>query len=290
MTTQTLMRFELAPKGPFSLEHSIRFAGGFLPFGPAGQHAHFHLAFVPERAEEAVGVCVRQESETVVMTSTAPVWEAVTRVLSLDLDTSRLGEIGAADPVVEKLLTWYPGLRPVLFSTPFEAAVWAVVSTRVQMRQAAALRLRMAADLGTAVSIHGDVRRAFPSASRLKSLSNFRGLFGRKPEYLRELASAERSGRLSAQRLRALPEDEALSELRQLPGIGQFGAELVLIRGCGAPDVLPKAERRVLAAAALAYGWEEPSVERFAEVAERWRPFRSWIAFLLRKAYADGRL
>jgi DNA-3-methyladenine glycosylase II len=75
-----------------------------------------------------------------------------------------------------------------------------------------------------------------------------------------------------------------------LPGIGQFGAELVLIRGCGAPDVLPKAERRVLAAAALAYGWEEPSVERFAEVAERWRPFRSWIAFLLRKAYADGRL
>ena len=30
--------------------------------------------------------------------------------------------------------------------------------------------------------------------------------------------------------------------------------------------------------------------ERMAEAAEAWRPFRSWVSFLLRKAYADGRL
>jgi DNA-3-methyladenine glycosylase II len=290
MTTETVMRFELAPKGPFSLEESIRFAGGFPPFGHPEAGASLHLAFVPEGSEEAVGVCVQQESGTVVMTSTEPVWDAVTRILSLDLDASGLPAVGAADPVVAKLLSWYPGLRPVLFCTPFEAAAWSVLSTRVQMRQAAAVRLRMASELGSTVSIHGDIRQAFPSPSKLASLSSFRGLFGRKPEYLRELAAAARSGRLSAERLRALPPEVALAELRRLPGIGEFGAELILIRGCGAPDVLPSAERRVLAAAALAYGWPEPSFERFAEVAERWRPFRSWIGFLLRKAYADGRL
>jgi DNA-3-methyladenine glycosylase II len=124
----------------------------------------------------------------------------------------------------------------------------------------------------------------------LTSLEAFRGLFGRKPEYLREIAAAARSGMLDAARLRALPEEQARAEVLRLPGIGEFGAELILVRGCGFPDLLTRAEPRVLEAAALAYGWEEPSYERCREAAEKWRPFRSWVCFLLRKAYADGAL
>jgi len=290
MTTGTLMRFELSAQGPFSLEQSIQFAGGFMPFGQKEQGSHLHLAFVPEGSDEPVGACVRQEGATVIVESEQPVDDAVSRILSLDVDATGLAALGAADPIVARLLAWYPGLRPVLFATPFEAAVWTVLSTRVQMRQAAAVRRRLADKLGTPVSIHGDVRQAFPAPSQIASLTSFRGLFGRKPEYLRELAAAARAGRLSAAHLRSLPPEAALAELRRLPGIGEFGAELILIRGCGAPDVLPKAELRVLAAAALAYGWPEASYDRFAEVAKAWRPFRSWISFLLRKAYADGRL
>ena len=290
MVTQTLMRFELSPKGPFSLGQSIGFAGGFMPMGQSGQGSHLHLAFVPSGSEDAVGACVREESGAVVVTSSAAVSSEVERMLSLDLDACELAAVGLRDPVVGRLLEWYPGLRPVLFTSPFEAAVWAVLSTRVQMRQAARVRERMALELGTAVDIHGDVRQAFPAPSRIGALSSFPGLFGRKPEYLRELAAAAGMGLLDAERLRALPAAVALARLKRLPGIGEFGAELVLIRGCGAPDVLPSAERRVLAAAALAYGWSEPSYERMAEAAEAWRPFRSWVSFLLRKAYADGRL
>jgi DNA-3-methyladenine glycosylase II len=290
MTTGTLMRFELSPTGPFSLERSIDFASGFAPFGQSAHGSHLHLAFVPEGSEEAVGVCVRQEGEAVVVESEEQVQDAVSRILSVDIDASGLAAVGAADPVVARLLSWYPSLRPVLFATPFEAAAWAVLSTRVQMRQAARLRSRMADELGTPVSIHGDVRQAFPAPSRIASHSSFRGLFGRKRDYLRELAAAARAGRLSASRLRSLSPEAALAELRRLPGIGEFGAELILIRGCGAPDVLPRAERRVLAAAALAYGWPDGSYDRFAAAAEAWRPFRSWVCFLLRKAYADGRL
>ena len=53
MVTETLMRFELSPKGPFSLEQSIQFSGGLLPFGRSGPSGHMHLAFVPEGSEEA---------------------------------------------------------------------------------------------------------------------------------------------------------------------------------------------------------------------------------------------
>jgi len=44
MLTETLMRFELFPEGPFSLQESIRFAGGFTPGGQSGLGSHLHLA------------------------------------------------------------------------------------------------------------------------------------------------------------------------------------------------------------------------------------------------------
>jgi DNA-3-methyladenine glycosylase II len=269
-------------RGPFDLRQSIAFAGGFLPAGQTGQDGHLHLAFVPDGEEHAVGVCVTPELDRLT--------PQVERILSLDVDASGFPEVGRRDAVVGRLQALYPGLRPVLFASPFEAAVWCVLSTRVQMRQAARVRERMAQELGEEVDIHGDRRRAFPAPSRLLPLERFQGLFGRKPEYLREIAAAARSGRLDAARLRAMPEEQARTEVRRLPGIGDFGSELILARGCGLPDLLPRHEPRVREAAALAYGWNEPSHERLAETAEGWRPFRSWVSFLLRRAYADGKL
>src|SRR5439155_23583660 len=124
--------------------------------------------------------------------------QQVLRILSLDVDASGLDVVAARDPLVARLLLAYPGLRPVLFTTPFEAAVWSVLSTRVQARQAGRVRDRMAEELGEGVDIHGDRRQAFPAPSRLAGLESFPGLFGRKPEYLRELAAAARAGPLAA--------------------------------------------------------------------------------------------
>jgi DNA-3-methyladenine glycosylase II len=59
----------------------------------------------------------------------------------------------------------------------------------------------------------------------------------------------------------------------------------VLIRGAGAPDVLPLAEPRLRRAVVDAYGLERPPTDvELEELAERWRPFRSWVAFLLRRS------
>ena len=47
----------------------------------------------------------------------------------------------------------------------------------------------MAAELGQAVDIHGDVRHAFPGPGRLAGLEGFPGLFARKVENLRHWAT-----------------------------------------------------------------------------------------------------
>jgi len=96
------------------------------------------------------------------------------------------------------------------------------------------------------------------------------------------VAEAALAGRLDAAALRALPLDEAIARLRELPGIGPFSAELVLLRGAGHPDGFPTAEARLHDEMAHVYGLAEPTVADLERVAESWRPFRTWVSVLLR--------
>src|SRR5262249_6675483 len=77
-------------------------------------------------------------------------------------------------------------------------------------------------------------------------------------ENLRAVADAAESGLLDASRLRALRPEQALEELKTLPGIGDFFAQLILVRGVGTTDLLPTNEPRLRRAVALAYGVPEP--------------------------------
>lgn len=114
---------------------------------------------------------------------------------------------------------------------------------------------------------------------------------GIKMQRLHALAEAALDGTLDATHLRALPTDHALAELRTLPGIGPFSAELILIGGAGHPDVFPRHEPRVHKAVATAYGLGAPTtdddVTQLAKIADRWKPYRSWVAFLLRVRAGD---
>ncbi len=146
----------------------------------------------------------------------------------------------------------------------------------------------MAEVMGEAVDIHGEKRYAFPGPGRLRQLESFPGLSGRKVEYLRQLAEATIEGQLDAARLRSLPQEQALEELQKLPGIGIFSAEHILLRGAGDPDYLTFNEPRLPRAVALAYGLKgDPSPEELRAIADGWRPYRTWVTFLLRHMLED---
>ncbi|MGH3148492.1 MAG: DNA-3-methyladenine glycosylase family protein [Rubrobacter sp.] len=146
----------------------------------------------------------------------------------------------------------------------------------------------MARELGTVVGVDGGTEHAFPGPSRLAWLEGFPGLFGRKVEYLRRLGREATTGRLDAAYLRSLPVEEALAGLRELPGIGPFSAELILLRGAGEPDLLPSNEPRPGRAVAMAYGLEmAPTSRELEEIAERWQPYRTWVSLHLRAMLED---
>jgi DNA-3-methyladenine glycosylase II len=212
----------------------------------------------------------------------------IARIFSLDVDGSALHEIAERDAVAGRLLERYPGLRPVLFWSPYEAAAWTIIGHRIRVTQAARIKQRMADDMGDAVGVHGEQIRAFPGPRTLLQLSGFPGLTGRKAEQLQALAKAVLAGHIDAARLRS-DVSRSLANLKQLPGIGDFSAELILVRGAGEPDYFPRHEHRLHRAMAAEYGLgENPSIDALAAIAEKWRPYRSWMSLLFRAAAVDA--
>ena len=292
--------FTLVPRGPFSLAASIAFLEGFTPAWYSGACSSdpadkvLEFAFPVEGSWRTAGVRARQDDGGAVTAEivspaepgpdlVAEVRPQVERILSLDVDGSGFPAVGERDPVVGEVQAKYPGLRPVGFWSPYEAAAWTIIGHRIRITQAAAVKARMAEQLGEPVSFGNRVVHAFPAPQRLAELDTFPGLAGRKPEWLRSVARAALDGQLDAARLRAMPHEEALADLKKLPGIGDFSAGLTLLRGAGSPDAVPGAEPRLARAVAQAYGLPGPATpEQVNEISERWRPYRTWVTLLLR--------
>ncbi|MFF1555969.1 DNA-3-methyladenine glycosylase family protein [Streptomyces sp. NPDC058279] len=308
--------FTITPRGPFSLAAGLGFLKGFAParYHDTAQDRALRLAFPADDGHSVVGVEVRQpdgpqgavEAQAIVhtgppregwagtATETVPVppspgvdavRQQLARILSLDVDGSGFPRLARRDHVVAELISAYPGLRPVCFHSPYEAAAWAVIGHRIRMVQAAAIKARIAEHHGQQVTVCGRTLHAFPTPLVLRRLDRIPGLPDTKVERLRQVADAALAGDLDASRLRAMPAQDALAHLRTLPGIGPFSAELILIRGAGHPDLFPRHEPRLHAAMARAYGLSGPDARdanRLAGISDRWAPYRSWVALLLR--------
>src|SRR5205085_2118872 len=142
---------------------------------------------------------------------------------------------------------------------------------------------------GDLVRIHGQPMRAFPSPRVLADLQEFPGLFGNKLANLREIGRAALAGNLDAAFLRSQPDAQALALLQALPGIGPFSAQLILLRGAGHPDFLTFEEPRFRHAVTRAYGLDhEASDDDLRRISEPWRPYRTWMTFLLRQELERG--
>lgn len=285
--------FEIVPRGPFSLEAAAGFGFGGSLGAPEWDGA-MRLAFVVDGFAGHAGVLLRERSDGTIEGEAQggcdldAVREQVARILSLDHDGATWLAVGERDPVIGRLQSEHPGVRPVLFASPYEAAAWSIVSARRPAKQAAVVRRRLSEELGATFDVGGVAMAAFPLPERLLEVEPGPGLPEEKVARLHGVARAALDGALEPERLRAMEPDAALAELLTLRGIGPFYAALILVRSSGVADVAT-AEPRVMQSAARAYGLDEqPDGDAFLALAERWRPFRTWAMVLLRVAAGDA--
>ena len=181
----------------------------------------------------------------------------VARIFSLDHDASEYSAIG--DAKIRRLMRALPGLRPVNFFSPYEAAVWAILSQRISMAQAAQLEKRLLDENG-----------CLQPPERLK----LEGIPAEKARRIRDVI--DNLDLLDAERLRALGNVEGPASLMKIRGIGPFWSQGIYLRAGGIRDAWP----------------DEPRATRVMHKVEgkpdEWRPFRMWICFLLRVAEGRG--
>jgi DNA-3-methyladenine glycosylase II len=283
--------FTIAPSGPFSLEQAATF--GFGQRAGGGWDGVMRLAFCLDDYSAQAGVEVRQDaSGTVQCVLHGPadldveaVTRQVARVLSLDYDGEEFARIGERDPVIGRLQAAAPGLRPPLFYSPYEAAAWSVLSARRPAGQMMTVRQRLSEAHGASFELAGQQLAAFPTPEALLRVESFPGIGADKLGRLHGVARAAHAGLLDVAALMALGPEAASAQVQQINGIGPFYSSLIVIRGTGFADVLPVAEPRALSLAARLYERPEPLDEAtFTELAEPWKPLRTWAVVLIRAA------
>ena len=278
--------FTITPRGPFSLDQA-----GSFGFGPreAESGEAMRLSFAADGSgSRRASSCARRDGtiEGEVHGDTPAEPRAIrSRASSRSSTTARSGRGSAPATGDRALQADFPGLRPVLFHSPYEAAAWAViVARRAAHRPGMCARARRA--LRRDVRARRRAARGVPlGRGGARDRRADTGLTNEKRLRLQGIARAELDGRLDVAHLRELGPDAARAELQQLRGIGPFSSSLVVLRAVGFTDVLPVEQPMVQRAVERAYEITSPlGPEQFAALAEPWRPFRTWACVLLRVA------
>ncbi|HKP64706.1 MAG TPA: hypothetical protein VJV78_48550 [Polyangiales bacterium] len=291
-------RFEIAPQGPFSLREAALF--GFGQRHDDAFDGWMRLAFCLDGYASQVGVAVRQDAHGIVHgevagtagepPAIAAVAAHVARVLSLDCDARSFGALGEGDPVLAKLLAAAPGLRPPLFYSPYEAALWSVLSARRPRRTAEKWRSALSRAAGASFEVAGREQWSMPLPQRLvqlgaQGIAEACGADVVRTQRMAAIATAACAGQLDAKRVTSTDLSSARADLQKLPGIGPFYADLILIRASGHTDVLPAREPKFLGLLGELYDLGAPATETQAErIAQAWSPWRTWTAVLVRAA------
>lgn len=190
-----------------------------------------------------------------------PALAAIDTLIALDPDFA--GILDRAGPLPWRRRTpGFPGLLQAItaqmISNQAAAAIWA--------------RLRAipgALDPATLIDLPEDTLRAA-------------GLSRPKVAHARALAAAFLDGRLSAERIAAMADEEAVEAIAAVKGLGRWTAEVYLLFALDRLDIFPSGD--IALAAALAHLKAlsaRPSPKDLRALAAAWQPVRSLAARLL---------
>jgi len=142
-----------------------------------------------------------------------------------------------------ELVRRFRGVKPPRFPSIFEALVNAVAGQQVSLGAGVQFLNRLSQTYGRRIELSGSLHYAFPRPSDLSNLpvDELRplGFSTRKSRTLIELSRKVATGALELDSIGHMSEDRALVYLDEIPGIGRWSSEYVLLRGLGRTNIFP---------------------------------------------------
>jgi DNA-3-methyladenine glycosylase II len=187
-----------------------------------------------------------------------------------------------ADPVLAQLIAERPDFDPDVWIRRlppmdlFGALIFAIIGQQISVIAAMAIFARLTERFGGRVPHATELVTLDPETLRGIGLSR------RKAATVLDLAQRFSDGRLSEAELRELPDQEVIGQLTEVKGIGPWTVQGALLIALHRPDVIRPDDLAMRHAVQAAYGLDRlPKPAEVAELAERWRPYRSLASSLL---------
>jgi DNA-3-methyladenine glycosylase II len=182
----------------------------------------------------------------------------------------------AADPVLARIVAERPDFDPSDWATRlppmdlFGAIFFQVAGQQLSVAATRRIVGRVQALFDGQLPAPGELLAVDPAQLREAGLS------WRKIGTLRELAGRFADGRLDPVALAALPDDQVIAALTDIPGIGPWTAQGALILALARQDVVLPGDLALRKAVRQAYRLDHlPAEQELLAIAEKWRPYRS---------------
>ena len=177
------------------------------------------------------------------------------RVFDLRADPGPIVEHLSGDAALRPFLR--PGLRVPGSWDPFEMAVRAILGQQISVERARAMAVDLIARFGE-----------FPTPVQLAE-AELRGMPAARANAIAAVARSVRDGGVRLDGAQDL--ESVVAGLCELPGIGDWTAQLIALRALGEPDAFPAGDLGLCQALQL-------SPRALRDRAERWRPWRAYAA------------
>jgi DNA-3-methyladenine glycosylase II len=194
-----------------------------------------------------------------------------------------LDALAACEPGIAAALECAGYPEPRIRSRGYQTLLRTIVGQQVSVAAAASVWNKLEALLGEGLA---------PETLLAADFDALRGCgFSRQKQgYARSLCELVVSGELDLSKLPA-DDEEAITELVRIKGIGRWSAEIYLLFAEGRPDIWPAGDLAVQAGLHKILGLpERPDEKRTRELAEAWRPHRGAAAIFTWHCYNNPAL
>jgi DNA-3-methyladenine glycosylase II len=197
---------------------------------------------------------------------------------SNSLGRKAVAHLKKVDPVMGQVIEKVGSYKgwPASGGTHFDAVARSIVFQQLSGHAARTIHGRFQGLYGGRTPLPSEL--AITSDEQLRAI----GLSRQKSAYLKDLGARVTSGELPIETLHELTDEEIITALIQVKGIGRWTAQMFLMFRLGRPDVLPDLDLGVQKGIQRAYRLRKlPTPERVKKIGAKWAPYRTVASWYL---------
>ena len=173
------------------------------------------------------------------------------------------------DKKLKKIISNVGECRIRTISNPFEALVEAIITQQISDSAGKVISFKFKNLFGKKYPTPNDIVKL--SVNEIKSV----GLSRMKAEYILGISHMVIDKKLDFKIFKKMSNDEIISELTKIRGIGRWTAEMYLIFALGRKDVFPLGDLGLINGIKKLYDLENPTTEQILKITNNWIPYRT---------------